>query len=463
MVRAILMSFVMLSVTTLLFAENVTLSGTVKKTGAVTGLSGVNVSLAKIPALSAITDADGKFAITGPSSLQTQPKRIPDFQFNLKGGCILFSPVSGNASGRIDFFSTSGRRIFSTELISGQEGRRSITLPELSSGINVMQITIGATTFTRTLVRVADELFMIEGFPAGTAAGAISLQKQAAAMVVDTLIAIKSGFVTKKVPIDGYTKSNITIEMDSGSGKCTRESLQELVNGYLAALEAGDPSKMALATGAKYIENMKSSSFDKDIWTAKPKVSFHRDFLDVDSCSAYVEMFDSVNTHAYNIGAQIRTVSGLITEISALVADDGDWSIKGRADIAKMVKISSGEKWPMIPKAQQNTAAVIKAAGDAYLDCFLDSTKVTVPWGTPCARLEGSMYTGNANDPGGSTGKCDIGIPQGLKITDRHYIIDVDMGSVDIFCKFGGGMPDSHLFRIENGKLRYVHTISIQN
>jgi hypothetical protein len=365
--------------------------------------------------------------------------------------------------GLLDLFSSSGKKIFSTKLVSGQESRRIITLPELSSGINIMQITIGAATITRTLVRVANELFMNEGSQTTTAAGAITLQKQAVAAIVDTLIAAKSGFTTKKIPIDGYTKSNIAIEMDSGGGKCTRELLQGLVNGYLAALEAGDASKMALADGAKFIQDLKNSSFTTGIWTVKPKVSFHRDFLDIDSCSAYVEMFDSVNKHAYNIGAQIRTINGFITEISALVADSGDWSIKGRADIAKMVKISSGEKWAMIAKAQQNDRATIKAAGDAYLDCFLDSTKVTVPWGTPCARLEGSMYTGNASNPGGSSGTCNIGVPQGINITDRRYTIDVDMGTVDIFCKFGGGMPDSHLFRIESGKLRYVHTISIQN
>jgi hypothetical protein len=41
------------------------------------------------------------------------------------------------------------------------------------------------------------------------------------------------------------------------------------------------------------------------------------------------------------------------------------------------------------------------------------------------------------------------------------------MGSVVVFCTFGAGnanggsgSPDTHLFRIENGKLRYVHTLT---
>ena len=91
MVRAILLSGVVLSVTFSLFAENVSLSGTVKKIGTTAGLPGVNVSVAKIPSLSAITDADGKFTIIGTTSLQTPPKQIPSFQFNLKGNCIIFT------------------------------------------------------------------------------------------------------------------------------------------------------------------------------------------------------------------------------------------------------------------------------------------------------------------------------------------------------------------------------------
>jgi hypothetical protein len=73
MIRTILLSVVMLASAFSLFAEDITLSGTVKKTGTTAGLSGVNVSLAKVPSLSATTDADGKFIITGSTSLWTQP------------------------------------------------------------------------------------------------------------------------------------------------------------------------------------------------------------------------------------------------------------------------------------------------------------------------------------------------------------------------------------------------------
>ena len=46
-------------------------------------------------------------------------------------------------------------------------------------------------------------------------------------------------------------------------------------------------------------------------------------------------------------------------------------------------------------------------------------------------------------------------------------MVDETIGSVQVFCTFGAGnatggsgAPDSHLFRVENGKLHYVHTLT---
>jgi hypothetical protein len=447
-------------------AETVSITGTVKKTGATTGLAGVKVNLAKFPAISANTDASGAFTLAGPTSILVQVARAATLQLAIKGSVIVFSTASSDVAGRVEIFSSDGKRIAAQDIKSHHGDYSTVTLPELSSGFNIMQLTVNGEQFTRTLMSVDGNIFLYASKNDLHSRGEFKLAKQAAdAATIDSLVVSKTGYTTKSIPIDSYTKQNVVIELDSitgSTGKCTREAMQEIVNGYLAAIAAGDSMKMALASNATYTENMKASSFKKGIWTTKLKVSFHRDFFDVDSCSAYVELMDSVSTHAYNVGAQIRTLNGKITSISALVADSGDWALKGRKDVATQVRISSAEKWTTIPVAQQNTRAVIQAAGDAYLTCFLDSTKVKVPWGNPCARLEGSMYTGDAKDPGGNTGSCNVGVPQKVDINDRHYIIDVDMGIVDIFCKFAGSMPDSHLFRIENGKLRYVHTISIQ-
>jgi hypothetical protein len=71
------------------------------------------------------------------------------------------------------------------------------------------------------------------------------------------------------------------------------------------------------------------------------------------------------------------------------------------------------------------------------------------------------MYTArDINDP---ENRCSIGFPiDKLPMRDRSYVVDVDMGTVNIFTLFGNltGAPDSHTFRVVNGKIRYIHTLT---
>jgi hypothetical protein len=73
------------------------------------------------------------------------------------------------------------------------------------------------------------------------------------------------------------------------------------------------------------------------------------------------------------------------------------------------------------------------------------------------------MHTGR----GVPEDSCDVGVPSGVNISNRRFVVDETIGSVVAFCTFGAGnpnggsgAPDSHLFRMESGKLRYVHTIT---
>jgi hypothetical protein len=49
-----------------------------------------------------------------------------------------------------------------------------------------------------------------------------------------------------------------------------------------------------------------------------------------------------------------------------------------------------------------------------------------------------------------------------MKIVNRHFLVDVDMGAVVGIAAFDekNRVPDTHTFRLENGKLRYMHTMT---
>jgi hypothetical protein len=50
-----------------------------------------------------------------------------------------------------------------------------------------------------------------------------------------------------------------------------------------------------------------------------------------------------------------------------------------------------------------------------------------------------------------------------MYIVDRSYVVDEEMGAVNVFCRFGNstGMPDPHTFRLVNGRYRWIHTLSV--
>ncbi|KAK3951124.1 hypothetical protein QBC32DRAFT_393164 [Pseudoneurospora amorphoporcata] len=81
-------------------------------------------------------------------------------------------------------------------------------------------------------------------------------------------------------------------------------------------------------------------------------------------------------------------------------------------------------------RLKRDSRAVIKAAGDANSDRFAN-VNVSVPFNTPCARLEGGgVYT----DPELSYKQtCDSGLPSHVRVTKRRYVIDETMGAVASF------------------------------
>lgn len=250
-----------------------------------------------------------------------------------------------------------------------------------------------------------------------------------------------------------------TIPLTAAKTGCTRANLQKKVDKYLNALKKGTPFRMPLASGAKYIENRKEIPFGQGIWQTALHIDFHRSLLDVDSCETFTEIISANTSHPYVLGTRLKIAGKKISEVEALVTGKNDWLFN--AD--NYLKYSSQEKWDILPAAQRTDRETLIKVANAYFDVFSDrSASSRVPWNIPCARLEGGAYTNPKGDPKAT---CTGGPPlEGtLKITNRRFIVDLDMGTVVGMVDFGekNGWPDTHTFRLENGKLRYVHTLTV--
>lgn len=250
----------------------------------------------------------------------------------------------------------------------------------------------------------------------------------------------------------------LSVLITQASSACTRETLKAITDAHLAAQTAG---QTAFAANATYTENRKKVNLKSSVLSKALKVDHARAQHDVPQCAAFSELIVTNSAAPYVIATQIRldNTTNHVSQVDSIITTKGDWLF----NVTGTYYWASHETWDAIPAAKRDSRATIQAAGDAYCDLFSNKS-VKVPWGTPCARLEGGMYTGK----GAATDSCNVGVPSGVSLVNRQYVIDEEYGTVDIIMDFAGtqgqvgksGLPDSHEFRVEGGKLRFVHTLS---
>ncbi|MET0280598.1 MAG: hypothetical protein ABW278_05655 [Steroidobacteraceae bacterium] len=240
---------------------------------------------------------------------------------------------------------------------------------------------------------------------------------------------------------------------------CTRGGLQHAVNLYLAAQAKGDISALPVATGLGYQENMQPGDLKTGFLSKPLHIDKTMSMFDQESCQSFTEIIVTNKAAPYVAGIRMRVNHEKIAEIEVVWTTTGYWLFN--AD--DYLKHASVEDWTALPPEKRSSRGELVAAANAYLDAFLEGKIDLVPWGFPCVRIEGGAYTGR----GTPADTCEAGVPSGVNIANRRFVVDEVTNSVVVFCTFGAGgpnggsgAPDTHLFRIENGKLRYVHTLT---
>ncbi|KAK0719436.1 hypothetical protein B0H67DRAFT_486046 [Lasiosphaeris hirsuta] len=249
----------------------------------------------------------------------------------------------------------------------------------------------------------------------------------------------------------------------TAAADCGRDFLKSATAAYVAAQKAGQSAAVsALGTSANFIflENNQVTDFKSSTLSKPIKIDVDRSIHDTVQCATFTELIAASNPHPYVI--HTRMVFGADHKaalIESIVTDQGDWLFNATGTL----ELNRPEKWDPIPKEKQDSRAVVQSLGDAYFNRF-GNVSVTVPWGAPCYRLEGGLPA--RGELKGDD--CVMVWPSTIIVPYRRYIVDEDLGAVDVFVGFPGldrtqgqlPMPDSHLFRVEGGKIKYCHTAS---
>jgi hypothetical protein len=240
---------------------------------------------------------------------------------------------------------------------------------------------------------------------------------------------------------------------------CQRGGLQHAVRLYLAAQAKGDISELPLANGLGYQENMKMADVKTGFLTKKLVIDKQISIYDDQSCQTFTEIIVTNKAEPYVAGVRMRINHDKIAEIEVITTTTGYWLFN--AD--NYLKYSQDQNWgPIAPEKRDSRGTLVNAA-NAYLDAFLEAKIDLVPWGYPCERVEGGATTSR----GTNEDTCESGMPAGVNVANRRFVVDDVLGAVVVWCTFGAGgtnggsgAPDTHFFRVENGKLRYVHTLT---
>ncbi|CAK7207548.1 H/ACA snoRNP pseudouridylase subunit [Sporothrix eucalyptigena] len=239
---------------------------------------------------------------------------------------------------------------------------------------------------------------------------------------------------------------------------CTRDALLASAETYVEAIRTGKTDGLKLNTGNfTYRENNKVVDLGKGVLGSTAlTLDANRSTADTVACASYTMLISAGGSKPYVLATQVRHDTGdpsVITMIDVIAATTGSLFFNAKQTLGYI----NAESWTPLATADQPSRDLLKKVGDAYLDMWTDKNAAdTIPWGTQCERVEGSRLTK----------PCGASLPHGGSAQPnamRRYVIDEVMGSVDVLCAFNslGNMPDSHEIRVEGGKVKYVHTITV--
>jgi hypothetical protein len=273
--------------------------------------------------------------------------------------------------------------------------------------------------------------------------------------------------------------SPATVNAQTG---CARDSLNGIMDKYIASLVGHNASGLPLASTVKFTENSIQKQVGKGFWETSGKPLLKRTLIDTRKCSMHLHAVMEEKFIAKNLGgvsmagalgakpkpnpaegtsrpvlfaARLRIENKKITEIETIIARETEFAFNAEGVLA-----TKDQDWEAILPENQRTSrkAMIEAANN-YFDMFAAEPKVSVPFAKNCDRWENGTQT----TVGGQFGigpwlpphDCS---PKGFVYNHppQRFLVDTEKGLVVAYILFGGDLPDCHLFRMRNGKVDLI-------
>ena len=190
---------------------------------------------------------------------------------------------------------------------------------------------------------------------------------------------------------------------------CDRACLSGLLDTYLAALKAHDPSRLPLADGVRFTENGVPLALGDGAWRTVDEIGDYRlPFIDPEDGQA--GLYGVVVEHGQpaHLMVRLKVVGGRITEVETIVLRPKENNGFGQPATMK----PRGPFYADVPEAERLTKVQLAAMANAYFDTLQQNNgTVFAPFAADCDRIESGVETTN-NQAVPKTGRPD---PAGIK------------------------------------------------
>jgi len=202
---------------------------------------------------------------------------------------------------------------------------------------------------------------------------------------------------------------NAAMMMVQGGPPCDRACLNQMLEDYLTALKAHDPSKLPLMPGVRFTENNSPLSLPDGLWNTVDKITDYRlPVLDVEDGQA--GLMTTVEEHGKPafLSLRLKVVGRRIAEIETIVLRPQANNGFGNPTAMPRRPVFYED----VPADKQLSRVQLIEIANSYFETLQQNHGVVfAPFASTCHRLENGVATTNNNTPP-ATGRPD---PVGIK------------------------------------------------
>ena len=279
----------------------------------------------------------------------------------------------------------------------------------------------------------------------------------------------------------------------TGQAACDRACLNKLVDSYLAALVAHDPSRVPMAADVKFVENTVSMKPGEGLWKTASEAPTTFKIYVPDPVVGQVGFLGMMkeDDKPVELGLRLKVRDGQITEAEHLLARN-----LSAGSLANLQQPRPG-LLATVPAAERVPRERMLKIGASYYTALVESKGDAAPFADDCVRRENGMQTtGNPPVPGrgamGITGSMSCHDQLNTRAMSyikrieprRVQIVDMETGLVFGLSQFRHPMeektinlvgvpgfdsmpmnfqpfdlPAAHIFKIRGGKIHEIEAM----